>query len=72
MDGGAGRMRLLHSSGALCVQNKKFFQGIQKMESYGGILKDKREEKGLDFETISRETSITSSYLRALEEENAS
>ena len=65
-------MRLLHSSGVLCVQNKKFFQGIQKMESYGGILKDKREEKGLDFETISRETSITSSYLRALEEENAS
>lgn len=42
------------------------------MESYGGILKNKREEKGLDFETISRETSITSSYLKALEEENAS
>lgn len=41
------------------------------MESYGTILKNKREEKGLELETISRETSITSTYLKALEEENA-
>ncbi len=40
------------------------------MESYGAILKNKREEKNLDFDTISRETTITSYYLKALEEED--
>lgn len=40
------------------------------MESYGALLKHAREEKALDFETISRDTTITSQYLQALEEEN--
>ena len=40
------------------------------MESYGELLKNKREEKNLDFETISRETTITTYYLKALEEED--
>ena len=41
------------------------------MESYGKILKTARESKGLDFEIIVRETSITQEYLQALEEEDA-
>lgn len=41
------------------------------MESYGELLKNKREEKNLDFETISRETTITTYYLKALEEEDS-
>ncbi len=41
------------------------------MESYGEILRKKREEKLLDIETIARETSITSEYLHALETEDA-
>ncbi|MGI5059252.1 helix-turn-helix domain-containing protein [Treponema pectinovorum] len=41
------------------------------MESYGAILRKKREEKGLDFDTISRDTSIASNYLKALEEEDS-
>ncbi len=41
------------------------------MESYGEILRKKREEKLLDIESIARETSITSEYLRALEAEDA-
>ena len=40
------------------------------MESYGALLKHAREEKMLDFETISRDTTITSQYLKALEEED--
>ncbi|MCR5725188.1 MAG: helix-turn-helix domain-containing protein [Treponema sp.] len=40
------------------------------MESYGALLKNAREERQLDFETISRDTTITSQYLQALEEEN--
>ncbi|MBR4450072.1 MAG: helix-turn-helix domain-containing protein [Treponema sp.] len=42
------------------------------MESYGEILKNKREEKNLDFSTISRDTAIAQNYLKALEEEDAS
>lgn len=41
------------------------------MESYGQILKTAREKKGLSFETIARETSITQEYLRALESEES-
>ena len=40
------------------------------MESYGAILKQAREKRFLDFETASRDTTITSQYLQALEEEN--
>ena len=39
------------------------------MESYGALLKETRIERKLDFETISRDPSITSQYLQALEEE---
>ena len=39
------------------------------MESYGEILRKAREEKYLDFDTISRETSITRRYIEALESE---
>ena len=42
------------------------------MESYGEILKKAREMKGIGFETIARETSITQEYLEALENEEAS
>lgn len=41
------------------------------MESYGAILRSKREEKGLDFDIISRDTSIASIYLKALESEDS-
>ncbi len=41
------------------------------MESYGAILKAKREEKGLEYDTISRDTSIASNYLLALETEDS-
>lgn len=41
------------------------------MESYGALLKAKREEKLLEYDTVSRDTSIASNYLKALEEENA-
>lgn len=40
------------------------------MESYGELLKKTRQEKYLDFDTISRETSITRNYLEALESES--
>jgi len=40
------------------------------MESYGALLKAKRIEKNIDFETISRETTITRQYLEALEAED--
>ncbi|MBP3709832.1 MAG: helix-turn-helix domain-containing protein [Treponema sp.] len=39
------------------------------MDSYGIILKRKREEKNLDLETVARETSITIEYIKGLEEE---
>ncbi len=42
------------------------------MESYGALLKEARLAQGLDFETISRDTSITRQYLEALEAENES
>ncbi|MBQ7159772.1 MAG: helix-turn-helix domain-containing protein [Treponema sp.] len=40
------------------------------MESYGALLKEARLAQELDFETISRDTTITRQYLEALEEEN--
>ena len=40
------------------------------MESYGALLKEARLAQGLDFETISRDTTITRKYLEALEEED--
>ena len=42
------------------------------MESYGALLKEARLAQGLDFETISRDTTITRQYLEALEAENES
>ncbi|MBQ6780858.1 MAG: helix-turn-helix domain-containing protein [Treponema sp.] len=41
------------------------------MESYGALLKQAREQQELDFETVSRDTTIARQYLVALEEENA-
>lgn len=41
------------------------------MESYGAQLKKAREEKGLDFDTIARDTSIKREFLEALEAEDA-
>ncbi|WP_294428704.1 helix-turn-helix domain-containing protein [uncultured Treponema sp.] len=41
------------------------------MESYGALLKKTREEKGIEYDVIARETSIAQEYLAALEEENA-
>lgn len=41
------------------------------MESYGEILRTARKSKGLDFETIARETTITQEYLEALEKEES-
>jgi cytoskeletal protein RodZ len=40
------------------------------MESYGEILKKAREAKGIEFEIVVRETSITQEYLEALENED--
>jgi len=40
------------------------------MESLGEKLKDARNEKGLDFDQISRETNISVRFLEALETEN--
>ena len=42
------------------------------MESFGTILKSAREEKNLDFATVSRDTTISPAYLNALEEEDTS
>ena len=41
------------------------------MESYGEILKKAREAKGIEFEIVARETSITQEYLEALENEES-
>lgn len=40
------------------------------MENYGEILKRARESKQLDYETISRETTISVPFLKGLEEED--
>ena len=40
------------------------------MESYGALLKSTREQKGLDYETVERETTLTRQYLEALEAED--
>ena len=40
------------------------------MESYGALLKKTREEKGIEYEIIARETSIAREYLEALENED--
>lgn len=42
------------------------------MESYGEKLKKAREAKNLDYETISRETTISSIYLKGIEDEDTS
>lgn len=42
------------------------------MESYGEILRKKREEKGLGIDNISREISIEPKFLKGLEEEDNS
>lgn len=40
------------------------------MESYGAILREAREEKGLSVGEVAKATSISESYIRALEEED--
>lgn len=40
------------------------------MESYGSLLKNAREEKGLDILSVERDTAITMQYIEAMEEEN--
>ena len=40
------------------------------MENYGDLLKNAREAKNLDYDTISRETTISVPYLLGLEEED--
>lgn len=42
------------------------------MESYGQLLRKKREEKFIDIDTAVRETSITREYIEALENEDTS
>lgn len=42
------------------------------MESYGELLRKAREEKALDYDTISRETTITVQYIKGLEDEDNS
>ena len=39
------------------------------MESYGEILRNKREEKNLNIDKIAREISIEGRYLQGLEDE---
>lgn len=41
------------------------------MESYGELLRKKREEKQVDVATAARETSITREYIEALEKEDS-
>lgn len=41
------------------------------MESYGALLKAKREEKGIELSTVARDTAITANFLEALEKEDA-
>ncbi len=40
------------------------------MESFGNLLREKREEKNISLETVSRDTAISKQYLEALETEN--
>ena len=40
------------------------------MESFGAILRKRREEKNIDLDTVSRDTIISKQYLEALENEN--
>ena len=42
------------------------------MDSYGEILRNARQVKGLDIDTVARETSIISSYIEGLENEDNS
>ena len=42
------------------------------MDSYGEILKEARETKNLDFDTVSRETSINRAFIEGLENEDDS
>ena len=42
------------------------------MESLGNKLKTAREAKGLSYDTVSRDTNISSRYLEALEKEDFS
>lgn len=42
------------------------------MQSYGELLKQAREEKGLDYETVSYDITISVPYLKGLEEEDNS
>ncbi|MBO4404127.1 MAG: helix-turn-helix domain-containing protein [Treponema sp.] len=39
------------------------------MESYGEILRKKREEKGIEIETAARDTTISRKYIEAMEKE---
>ena len=41
------------------------------MESYGEILKNKREEKNLELNKIAREISIEERFLKGLEDEDS-
>lgn len=40
------------------------------MKSYGNILKEAREEKSLDIETVSRDTTISIEFIKGLEQED--
>ena len=42
------------------------------MDSYGVLLKEAREAKNLDLDTVARETSIIRKYIEGLEEEDNS
>ena len=42
------------------------------MDSYGALLKEAREAKNLDLDTVARETSIIRKYIEGLEEEDNS
>ena len=42
------------------------------MDSYGELLRKAREEKGLDVEAASRETSISVSFIKGIEDEDIS
>ena len=42
------------------------------MDSYGALLKEAREAKNLDLDTVARETAIIRRYIEGLEEEDNS